>query len=486
MGMPRLGVLLVRAGAVSEESVNRALSVQSFAGGRLGTLLIERGSATEDDVGKALSEQHGCPYVPWSALGSVSPPVIAALPARFAIRHSAVPVELGENWIRIALRDPANLRILDELFFVTGKKILPATAPEVRLYQALEKYYGERRTPRFAILAEKMSRPIAPPTVVRKPLPPPPDFSAPLDGPPMPFETPIELPDEPLGATLARIPDEPPVGWSGLPPPEELDEESIPWEEVPPAARWSPGDPERRGAPRSAESPRRSTAPASTKPETPAAQRPTQPTPRAPAQRPPAQRVLPQRPVEAQPPAQRPPAPRVSAPRGALRPAPFPPSRPLDLGPVRRAQTRDAIFRAALDNLAEKFRKRAVFAMRADGVAGWEGSGPGVSLEGLRALEIPWTAPSIFLNVKMSRSFYLGPLPPLPRHQELADALGGWPPECIVQPVVIRDRVVAFFYAECESEQGATPADLTHVRELAAATAAALAASIRLKKKQVI
>lgn len=473
MVMPRLGVLLVRAGAVSEESVNRALSVQSFAGGRLGTLLIERGSATEDDVGKALSEQHGCPYVPWSALRAVPQTVIAALPAKFAIRHSAVPVELGENWIRIALRDPANLRILDELFFVTGKKILPATAPEVRLYQALEKYYGERRTPRFAILAEKMSRPLAPPTVVKKPLPPPPDFSAPLGGPPMPFETPADPFDEPLAATLARIPDEPPVGWSGLPPPEEVEEEpeSIAWEEVPPAAPWRPGDPERRSAPRPHESPRRSTAPAAARADAPAQQRPTQPSVRPPAQRPPAQRAAAQ---------------RVVAPRGTLRPAPFPPSRTLDFGAVRRAQTRDAIFRAALDNLAEKFRKRAVFAVRPEGVAGLAGSGPGVSLEALSALEIPWTAPSIFLNVKMSRSFYLGPLPPLPRHQELADALGGWPPECIVQPVVIRDRVVAFFYAECQSEQGATPADLTHVRELAAATAAALAASIRLKKKQVI
>jgi hypothetical protein len=463
--MPRLGMLLVRAGAVSEEAVNRALAVQSFAGGRLGTLLIERGSASEDDVGKALAEQHGCPYVPWSALGSVPAPVIAALPAKFAIRHSAVPVETGEGWIRIALRDPANLRILDELFFVTGKKILPATAPEVRLYQALEKYYGERRTPRFAILAEKMSRPTAPP-VIRKPLPPPPDFSSPPEGPPMPFETRIEPFEEAPLTSLSEVPDEPPVGWSGLPPPEEVDDEpeSIPWEEVPPAAPWMPGDPDRRSAPRSGETPRRSTAPAAPRPEAEPPARPTQPASRPAAARPAAQRE-----------------------RGALRPAQFPgAARASDYGAVRRAQTRDAIFRAALDNLAEKFRRRAVFAVRPDGVAGWAGSGVGVSLEALRALEIPWTAPSIFLNVKMSRSFYLGPLPPLPRHHELADALGGWPPECIVQPVVIRDRVVAYFYAECESEQGATPADLTHVRELAAAAAAALAASIRLKKKQVI
>ena len=50
----------------------------------------------------------------------------------------------------------------------------------------------------------------------------------------------------------------------------------------------------------------------------------------------------------------------------------------------------------------------------------------------------------------------------------------------------MKDKTVAFFYAECGSGEGATPADLTYVREIAAAAAAALAASIRLKKKQVI
>ena len=236
--MPRLGVLLVRAGALTEESVNRALSIQGFAGGRIGTLLLERGSVSEDDVGKALAEQHGCDYVPWRVLGAVPPNIVAALPAKFAIRHSAVPVEIGEGFVRIVLRDPANLRILDELFFVTGKKIVPAVAPEVRIYQALEKCYGERRTPRFAILAEKLSRPTLS-SVIKKPLPPPPDFSA----------TPPSLPGDPLPLIVANadgdplatdwtIPDAPPVGWGGFspttePPAIEGEPESIAWEEIP-------------------------------------------------------------------------------------------------------------------------------------------------------------------------------------------------------------------------------------------------------------
>ena len=64
--MPRLGtILLVRSGAVSEESVTRALAVQGFAGGPARNPAASSGAPpSEDDIGKALSEQHGCPYVP--------------------------------------------------------------------------------------------------------------------------------------------------------------------------------------------------------------------------------------------------------------------------------------------------------------------------------------------------------------------------------------------------------------------------------------
>ena len=451
--MPRLGTILLRSGAVSEESINRALAVQGFAGGRLGTLLIERGSATEDDIGSALSEQHGCVYVPWNLLGAVPPTVTAALPAKFAIRHSAVPVELGEGFIRIALRDPANLRILDELFFVTGKKILPAVAPEVRLYQALEKYYGERRTPRFAILAEKLSRPTAP-SVIKKPLPPPPDFSInPKELPPG-----ISAPEDASLIDAWRVPDEPPVGWGGLPQPPAAphdEPETIAWEEVPSSPSWP-----------------------------------------APPPAPPAGRSAPELPERVAPPG--PPAGmwRQTAPQPPARPPVEPPHAgpvptggvpaPEELAAILGAGGRDEIFTAVLASLRRRFGKAAVFVARREGVAGWSGAGDRVDAAALRLLELPWTDPSIFLNIRLSRSFYLGPLPPLPRHNELAGALGGWPQECLVQPVLMRDKTVAFFYAECAGGEGATPADLTYSRELAAAAAAALAASIRLKKKQVI
>jgi hypothetical protein len=445
--MPRLGVLLVRAGAITEENVHRALAVQGFTGGRIGTLLLERGSVSEDDIGKALAEQHRCDYIPWRTLGSVPAAVIAALPAKFAIRHSAVPVEVGEGFVRVALRDPANLRVLDELFFVTGKKIIPAAAPEVRIYQALEKCYGERRTPRFAILAEKLSRPVAP-SVIQKPLPPPPDFSSAISGQPglAPPVTARDSNENPLSPTWT-VPDLPTVGWGGLPASpydaREAEPESIPWEDLPGSdSRLPPGLEGAAGAGHG----------------------------------------LPSAPMP-------PPSWRRSAETLREAPAVAPdagmPS-PSDFAEMLAARDRDGVFDAALRSMRRRFARSAVFAVRPEGIGGWSGAGERVDAQALRSLEIPWNEPSIFLNVRMSRAFYLGPLPPLPRHDALAAALGGWPAECVVQPVLMREKTVAFLYAECAGTQGATPADLTYLRELAGAAAASLAASIRLKKKQVI
>ena len=68
----------------------------------------------------------------------------------------------------------------------------------------------------------------------------------------------------------------------------------------------------------------------------------------------------------------------------------------------------------------------------------------------------------------------------------LIEALGGPPEECLVQPVMMKDKPVAFLFAEFGREQGATPMDLAYMRGLAAATARAFAGAIRQKKKEPV
>jgi hypothetical protein len=522
----RLGQILVRSGVTTENAVARALGVQHFAGGRIGTLLLERGSVTEDELGAALAQQKGCAFVPWQVLSDIPPAVIAALPAKFAVRHSAIPCERGEGWLKVALRDPQDLRILDELFFVTGRKIYPAIAPEVRIYHALEKYYGERRTPRYAILAEKLSRTFVP-AARQAPPPPPPNFfpdSPSAAGTPAPAGpgarevwgegAEAEASESPIIQTW-KIPDRPQI-WGALPgsdlrpEPEPPVQESISWEDMAPPPMWVPG-PDSEGMPEAkGESADALDLPAdprtgvleSLRAETPTPPEATpQPPPppeiaAAPPPPEPAAAAAPAAPPEpVTPAALEPPPPPVAAPVAQV-PAPTPAPIPMPtaaaaaseekFAAVAQARDRDAIADAALSELSRRFARTAIFVVRPGGISGWGAAGEGVRVSSVRAISVPWTQPSLFLNVRLSRSFYLGPLPPLPRHGPIAEAFGGWAQECALQPVVLKERPVAFFYVEFPEDRGASPLDLAFLRELAASAASSFAEAIRLKKKAVI
>jgi hypothetical protein len=406
--MTRLGQLLVRADLVTENHLARALGVQHFAGGRIGTLLLERGVLHEDDLGRMLAEQHGCDYVPWSVLGNVSPAAIAALPAKFAIRHCAVPYDRGEGFLRVALRDPSDLRILDELFFVTGRKIVPGVAPEARIFQALEKYYGERRTPRFAILAEKLSRIVARPAGRPAP-PPPPDFFPGSPARPGPAIAAlggaeggnVELPP------AVKMPDAPMTPWAPVAPPagassDEMQDEVISWEELSPPSLWIPEPIVPESAPRTsspAAAPKPpAPAPTPAAPDAPVATSPPA-KPAAPATAPgpaPRPRAQPQTPAPAPsgaPPAAPPEAPgpprarpQAPAPAGATRVA----AEVFDFPGVLAARDRAAVVAESLAALASRFPRAAVFGCKPDRVSGLASGGAGIDPSRIGSVEIPW------------------------------------------------------------------------------------------------
>jgi hypothetical protein len=460
----RLGHLLTQAGLVTEAQLARALEVQNFAGGRLGTLLLERGALSEDDLGKTLALQHGCGHIPWSALLDLPADTLALLPARFAIKHSAIPLERGEGYVKMTLIDPSDLRVVDELVFVTGKKIVVAVTPEVRIYQALEKYYGKLRAPRFAALAEKLSRPARTPSARPKgppseAPPPAPDFFADMGGvEPDPESRPALSLAPPLESSMPLRPPPPPSFFG----PEEATE--IGWdnpeESQPTPFNWAPADePEQPAAPETVSWDDTTGGRSKTKLKA------LEPPPPEPYEEP--------GPDEEEPPF-------ASA---------FEPSEPFEgeeaFAAVTAATDRDGIADAVLEALARRFERAAIFSSRSEGVAGWASAGPGVDASAIAGFSATWTEPSVFMNARLSRVFYLGPLPVLPRHDQLAAALGGWPGECAVQPVFIGERPIAFLLVTVSQPGAVTAEDLDFLRELSDAAASAFAKAIRLRKREI-
>jgi len=140
----KLGELLLKAGVITEQQLRRALAEQKKWGGKLGTVLVDLGFLDEDMLVKALSKQLGLPRVDFSGL-VVSPEALGRLGAEYALDKHVLPIAIdaaGKTLV-VALADPANLSLVDEIARICGCRVQVAIAGERALDRAIRQYYSD-------------------------------------------------------------------------------------------------------------------------------------------------------------------------------------------------------------------------------------------------------------------------------------------------------------------------------------------------------
>jgi len=152
----KLGEILVEAGMLTSAQREDALKSQVVFGGRLGTNLIELGFLGENDLARYLSMKMGLPCVTSDQLMSVTPEIIRLLPKELAEKYQIIPLSLEKKRLTLAMLDPSDLSLMDEISFVTGYFIIPVIAPELRMVLALEKLYNIKPDMRFVQAAERI------------------------------------------------------------------------------------------------------------------------------------------------------------------------------------------------------------------------------------------------------------------------------------------------------------------------------------------
>lgn len=155
---PRLGEFLERDGVLTREQLLRALRNQKVVGGKLGTCLLEIEALPEEALVRGLAEQQGAPASTPEELRGIPDEILAMVPAKVARAHFLVPFRATGTQIEVAMVDARDLRALDELAFVTGRRVRPYVASEVRVMEALEKYYDVECPPRFVKLLDRLNR----------------------------------------------------------------------------------------------------------------------------------------------------------------------------------------------------------------------------------------------------------------------------------------------------------------------------------------
>ncbi len=134
-GVP-LGEALIRLGFVKPEHVEAALARQSTDRRKLGEILVAAGTVTKDQIDRAMALQMGMGV--FNAQDGVDPSVAALVDEKTARRYQAVPVRHdADGMLVVAMVDPTNLHAIDDLQIVTGHTIRPARATADEVAQLL-------------------------------------------------------------------------------------------------------------------------------------------------------------------------------------------------------------------------------------------------------------------------------------------------------------------------------------------------------------
>ncbi len=137
----QLGEILVRDHGVPEDAVRQALREQETSSLRLGELLKEKGVATEITLAEALATQSGMEYVAEPKVKTSALHLLTTVPISYAKENLAVPLEIDGQTIRLAVVDPSNNRILNDLSVLTGCRIIPCLAEPDKLIEAINQGY---------------------------------------------------------------------------------------------------------------------------------------------------------------------------------------------------------------------------------------------------------------------------------------------------------------------------------------------------------
>jgi len=121
----QLGQLLIRRGVLTDEQVAGALEYQRGTDGALllGEVLLQMNLCTEDQIMEALAE--GC-EVPFAHISPkiTDATVIELLPREFLEKHSVLPLFKIRNRLILAVTEPANVFLVEEVRRLTGCEVV--------------------------------------------------------------------------------------------------------------------------------------------------------------------------------------------------------------------------------------------------------------------------------------------------------------------------------------------------------------------------
>ncbi|HZK70365.1 MAG TPA: type II secretion system protein GspE, partial [Clostridia bacterium] len=150
----KLGEILVKDGAMTEESLRKALKEQKDSGKRIGEILIKGKYITEKHLIASLSSQLAIDYIDLDTI-KLDPKLSEYVPESIAKKNIIVPIEKNGKILKLAVADPLNYNIINDVGNYSKLTIQIVIAEQEKIEKKIYELYVSKKA--FAA-AQELSR----------------------------------------------------------------------------------------------------------------------------------------------------------------------------------------------------------------------------------------------------------------------------------------------------------------------------------------
>jgi len=136
-----LGEILIANNLITKEQLKQALGEQQSTKEKLGTLLLKHGFVTEENLLRSLADSYRIPLLKLNDI-KIDETLLKIVPERTSRKFVIMPISKTDNVLKIAMADPSNMAVIDDLEADTKLKVSVVLSSEKDIREAIEKFYA--------------------------------------------------------------------------------------------------------------------------------------------------------------------------------------------------------------------------------------------------------------------------------------------------------------------------------------------------------
>lgn len=141
LGRKGLEKQLILDGVLDQEKLDRALAEVARTGGNLLEIVAQLGYAKPEAIYRSLAKFCGLAFVIPSKM-SIPEELVKKVPARIATHYNFVPVEERNGTLVVAISDPLNSQLLDDIRMMVKRRVEAAVTTPDEILRATKTLYG--------------------------------------------------------------------------------------------------------------------------------------------------------------------------------------------------------------------------------------------------------------------------------------------------------------------------------------------------------